>query len=278
MSKQQDDFRKVNKVLMDVLKMACIYLARHDLMLKEYCLQTAAWDGVEKLLALERECELKNPFLPPVVECLRFCLEARHRMPEINIRYPEYPVAAERLAGLASRMDQILEADPPLRDGIANDDLASCAKFANLLRAISQIKEAIAARQLGSAQESSTMTYGEFVDAMREVAKTVRHAEVLFDEWYNLLTADEWVDFRKLPLRQADAQNFVDDMIALFQRLISGTCTDALYAKRVSDGHAFQRAVYLKCAELGFQVNVEVPLSASDALVMASQANPAPKD
>ena len=124
----------------------------------------------------------------------------------------------------------------------------------------------------GITMAKTTLTYGQFVDAMQEVAKGVGHAEVLFEEWYELATEAQWREYRQLPLDEGKMLNFTDDMVSSFRRLIGGTCTDQLYAQRINDGHAFLQAIHQKCLELGIQVDmkdIDMPLSPSDAIIMA---------
>ena len=116
------------------------------------------------------------------------------------------------------------------------------------------------------------MKYGEFVDAMREVAKVNFEAGQLFQEWYGMATEEQWQDYRELPLGEGEVRNFAEDMASLFQRVIGFTDDEELYAMRIKDGHALLQAIRAKCIELGIDIiniQIDVPLSPSDALRMA---------
>lgn len=113
------------------------------------------------------------------------------------------------------------------------------------------------------------MKYGEFVDAMREVAKINPDAECIFADWHDMATEEQWREYRDLPLGKGEAQNFIEDMASSFRSVINGTCGKDLYEERIKNGHDFLQAVKAKCAELelGFKVgNIDVPFTFSDAL------------
>ena len=116
------------------------------------------------------------------------------------------------------------------------------------------------------------MKYGEFVDAMREVAKINTDAELLFEEWFSMATEEQWREYHELPLGEGEVRNFTEDMASLFQKVIGTTDGEELYAMRIRGGHAFLQAIHAKCAELGIDVRniqIDVPLSPSDAIRMA---------
>ena len=116
------------------------------------------------------------------------------------------------------------------------------------------------------------MKYGEFIDAMREVAKGADHAEVLFEEWYDLASKEQWIGYYELPLGEGLVRGFTQDMATSFRDLISGTCGSELYARIIKDGHFFLQAIRSKCVELDIDVSnikIDVPLSPSDAIRMA---------
>jgi len=116
------------------------------------------------------------------------------------------------------------------------------------------------------------MKYGEFVDAMREVAKINTDAELLFEEWHDMATEEQWREYRELPLGEGEVQNFAEDMASLFQKVIGFTDGEELYRMHIEDGHAFLQAIQAKCVELGIDVSnvrIDAPLSPSDALRMA---------
>lgn len=137
MTKKKSDFRKVNKVLAGVLRTAAIYLIHHDTELKKYCLQTAAWEGLEELKELAPE--LSGLFFNLVKHCLKSCEMAKRHMPEVNIRYKEYPAAAESFTELANQVDQILRSNPDLKVGVGLYNLASGRKFAELANLIQEL-------------------------------------------------------------------------------------------------------------------------------------------
>jgi hypothetical protein len=140
MTKQQNNFRLVNNVLNGVLNTALAYWIHHDVEFKKYCLQTATWGAVDKLRKLTTK--LAEPFVTPVQECIETCEKASQKMPEININYPEYSVAAESFAKLAGEMDKLVKANPSLKIGIADErNLASAVIFANLVRLITRAEE-----------------------------------------------------------------------------------------------------------------------------------------
>ena len=116
------------------------------------------------------------------------------------------------------------------------------------------------------------MKYGEFTDAMREVAKSTGiEAEMLFEEWYNTAPEDRLAEYRELPLGEGEVRNFAEDMATLFQKVIGFTDGEELCAERMKEGHSFLRAIYAKCVELGIDVGnikIDVPLSPSDAMRM----------
>lgn len=113
------------------------------------------------------------------------------------------------------------------------------------------------------------MQYGEFIDAMREVANVNPGALCIFEDWFKMTTEEKWQEYRKLPLSQEGIESFVEDMATLFRDRISGTCVEKLWERRILNGHAFLRAIHAKCLELGIDMDglrVDVPLSFSDAL------------
>jgi hypothetical protein len=137
-SKQAEDFRKINDVLIGVINVALTYLIHHDPCFKRYCLQTAAWDGIKKLEKIA--VSLSEPFLSPAVRvCLAKCARARERMPEINVSYEqEFPVAASSLTRLAKQLDEIRKSVPSLSEGIDEDSLVSERMFTNLAKAVAK--------------------------------------------------------------------------------------------------------------------------------------------
>lgn len=131
MSKQAEDFRKINDVLMGVINLALAYLMHHDSCYKKYCLSLAAWNGIEKLK--EVAPSLSGQLLTLVKVCLAKCALARERMPEINIGHEhEFPVAAASLTALSRQIDRIRKTHPSLAKGIDKDSLASVFMFTNL--------------------------------------------------------------------------------------------------------------------------------------------------
>lgn len=134
----EKDFQKINRVLVETIRTAIAYLAHHDGCYKKYCLQTSAWDAVEKLKKMMPS--LSEPFLTPAKDCLRKCVEAMEQMPEINISYEEFPVAAESLTKLAEKLDRILKSNSSLKSSISEKDLASERLFVNLAKVASQAK------------------------------------------------------------------------------------------------------------------------------------------
>ena len=116
------------------------------------------------------------------------------------------------------------------------------------------------------------MTYGEFTDAMREVAEGVGvETKGLFEEWYDTAPKDQLENIHKLPFGEGKVRNFAEDMAAMFRKVIGFTDGAELYAMRMEDGHSFLRAIHDKCVELGIDVrgiNFDMPLSISDALRM----------
>lgn len=123
------NFAALNTVLMGVIDQALLYLVNHDLHYKKYCLQTAAWDGVGKLRELAPS--LSEPLKTLVDSCLSECTDAMEKMPELNIKFEDFPIAAKSFIRLAEQIDQILKLDPSLREDV-NDDLASHRKYVNL--------------------------------------------------------------------------------------------------------------------------------------------------
>ncbi len=123
-------FAALNMVLIGVINQALFYLVNHDLHYKRYCLQTAAWDGVKRLRELA--LSLSEPFKTPVDVCLSECTDAMEKMPELNIKFEDFPVAAKSFIRLAEQIDQILKSDSSLREDVNNDDLASHRKYVNL--------------------------------------------------------------------------------------------------------------------------------------------------
>lgn len=137
MSKQAEDFRKVNAVLMDIVNTALSYLVGNDSCLKKYCLKTSAWDGIEKLE--EAAASLSEPFLHPVVVCLDECAEARKKMSTISFDKDEFPLAEASLIALSEQIDRIRESDPSIAEGIDRDHLASGPLFTSLAQIASRI-------------------------------------------------------------------------------------------------------------------------------------------
>ncbi len=134
----QDDFQRINEVLMGVIKVAVAYLMHHDDGFKPYCLQNAAWDGIEKLK--EIAATLSELFRDPVSVCLAQCAAARERMPTVNIGCTEeFPVAAASLTAVAQHLDLLRESDPSLMEGIDEDDLAPGQMFTKLAQMAAQM-------------------------------------------------------------------------------------------------------------------------------------------
>lgn len=132
-----EDFRKINAVLMEVIKAALAYLISHDGRPKNHCLQESAWDGIEKLEKVSDS--LSEPFRSPVSICLNECTNARMKMPTTSIDKDEFPVAAESLIALSGQIDQIRESDSSIAEGIDKDHLASEPMFTSLARLASLI-------------------------------------------------------------------------------------------------------------------------------------------
>lgn len=137
MNSQQKAFHEINKILMETLCIALRYLSHHDQCFKKYCLQTAAWDCYEKLEKLVPK--LSAPFSKPVDACVSACAAAKKLMPEININYAGFPAAAENIIRLAEHIDQLLAADPSLKEGISENNLASGEMFTNLAKLAAQV-------------------------------------------------------------------------------------------------------------------------------------------
>jgi len=115
--------------------------------------------------------------------------------------------------------------------------------------------------------------YGEFVDAMREVAKGAGgEAETHFEAWCAMATEEQWKEFREMPLSKELVAAFAEDMANAFREVIALTDGEELYEMRMEDGHAFLQGIQAKCVELGIDVSgirIDVPLSLSDGLRMA---------
>jgi len=124
------------------------------------------------------------------------------------------------------------------------------------------------------------MTYGEFVDAMREAAKINTEAEVEFERWVARASEEQWEEYRLLPLGEGEVLNFAEDMALAFQLMLSHTCGDELYEQRLKGGHHFLRVIHAKLVELGIEVElsrIDVPLTPSDSMVAAGLAEVTPQ-
>lgn len=137
MSKQKEDFRKINAVLMNVANTALSHFVGHDSGLRKHCLQASAWDGVENLKKIV--ASLSDPFLHPVIACLDKCAEARSKMPTIGIDKDEFALAEANIIVLSERIDRIRESDPSIAEGIDRDHLASELLFVSLAQIASRI-------------------------------------------------------------------------------------------------------------------------------------------
>jgi hypothetical protein len=116
------------------------------------------------------------------------------------------------------------------------------------------------------------MKYGEFIDAMEQVAQINFDAKFVFEEWHDMATDEQWQEYRELPLGEGEVRNFVEDMATGLQKVLSYIDGEELYAMTLEDGHAFLQAIQAKCIELGIDISniqIDVPLSPSDAIRMA---------
>lgn len=99
------------------------------------------------------------------------------------------------------------------------------------------------------------MNYGEFVDAMREVAEINTDANLYFGRWLRMATEEKWKEYRNLPLDHGKVENFIDDMEFFVQEALNFTDGEELYCMRAKDGHDFMNAINKKCRELDIDVS-----------------------
>ncbi len=138
MSKQAEDFQKINGIFNGVIMKALGNAMHHDVEFKKYALQTNAWDGVEELEKIVSS--LSDPFLGHVKVCLEKCAEARKQMPDINISYEnEFPVASASIMELSQNLDEIRESRPELAEGVPEDKLVSAKMFVNLAEVLQNL-------------------------------------------------------------------------------------------------------------------------------------------
>lgn len=127
---KHEAFRKVNGVLVGVIKLALNYLMHHDECFRQYSLKSAAWQGIDELKEIAPS--MSEPFLTPVNACLHACIEARKSMPTVHVGCEEFPVAADSLARLAVEVEKILQLDPSLKLGIDDREIVSSNSYRNM--------------------------------------------------------------------------------------------------------------------------------------------------
>jgi len=124
------------------------------------------------------------------------------------------------------------------------------------------------------------MTYGNFIDAMKQVSVGNMYAETFIEEWERLVPSEQLQQYRAEPLIEDGVINFVEDAAGWFQKVIEGTWGEKLYAERVASGHAFLKAIHAKCQKIGIEVELEkidVPLTPSDLMSVAGLVHITPK-
>ena len=77
-------------------------------------------------------------------------------------------------------------------------------------------------------------TVGDFFALIYDTQIT--EAKLLFDEWREVVSVEEWVECEKAPLTREAILTIRSQISALFAERLEGICTDALY-RRIGQAH-----------------------------------------
>lgn len=111
-------------------------------------------------------------------------------------------------------------------------------------------------------------TFREFLNKIGELDGGV--AKFHFEDWMETATKEQYLTrFGEEQLTDALALRFYEDIRLMIRERLFGICTDALYNRTYNEGHAFLKDIHRIANESGLEIDLNQPLTITDALSAA---------